>query len=370
MRFSDLPAEIRIQIWLASLEPRAVGLVPYEIKTNCWSLKSTVAVPAVLHVNSESRAEVLRHYKLLEFATATDRPALDVAPHILFNFALDTVYFVDRTPADAPLTDFTVPRPRKKPTAVSNALDIIIAKEEGNVFGPGMFRASEAGSRMDEWSYLFQGQSVSHIRSIPPGMEGLGTWTHVRYLRVDFAMFQSELAQYWAATEPFRRWMTSAAGRIEDPNTALRCLELVMGCEKGQKQNLKRMFRLVMRPENPALERGGDRWQRLREDGAVVFSVAPEIEALEARCLLFEVVDEQMSDGAMAKWDRLAVETRQSVFLRITLPRSSLLSRDLLIFWLVASRKRGMARGEIAPVHGLCLPDYGVIDNVFGRGSG
>lgn len=84
--FSLLYTELRFKIWKYALEPRIVSIRYNPTSRKC---ESPTPLPALLHVNRESRYETLRLYPLL-FATPT-------APsHIPFNPMLDTPYFPRR----------------------------------------------------------------------------------------------------------------------------------------------------------------------------------------------------------------------------------------------------------------------------------
>ncbi|KAB5577801.1 hypothetical protein GE09DRAFT_1214011 [Coniochaeta sp. 2T2.1] len=78
--FPDLPTELRLQIWRASCVPRVVT-VSWDIPTSTYRTHLTT-VPAILHVNRESRSEALSRVYTSFF---TPRP-------VYFAPDLDTLY--------------------------------------------------------------------------------------------------------------------------------------------------------------------------------------------------------------------------------------------------------------------------------------
>ncbi|GAW27139.1 putative cyclin-like f-box protein [Rosellinia necatrix] len=86
--FQQLPAELRLQIWVCTWEPRTVSLFPstddgYD-KLSFLRPGSKNRLPTSAYVNSESRSEALRYYKRC-FANR------DKTDFRWFNFRLDTL---------------------------------------------------------------------------------------------------------------------------------------------------------------------------------------------------------------------------------------------------------------------------------------
>ncbi|KAF4628260.1 hypothetical protein G7Y89_g9895 [Cudoniella acicularis] len=78
--FSQLPPEIRLKIWIFSIQPRVIELRTWkplaydlETKTPLEIAACSHSVPAILHTNKESRAEALRMYQLVEIGISTWR---------------------------------------------------------------------------------------------------------------------------------------------------------------------------------------------------------------------------------------------------------------------------------------------------------
>lgn len=90
---SNIPAEIRLNIWRMCWEPRTVEVHPYindrELDDIALfastTFRSTTPPPATLHICSESRIETLKYYSLV-FA------ARSKFPEVYFNFDLDRLY--------------------------------------------------------------------------------------------------------------------------------------------------------------------------------------------------------------------------------------------------------------------------------------
>jgi hypothetical protein len=101
--FPALPPELRLHIWEYLIQPRVV-LVAYfdpgitdlahsELRRQPYK----PAIPALLHVNHESRALALRHYEQT-FSWMTPGAFRVTRPkdyHAWFNFGLDTLYFLN-----------------------------------------------------------------------------------------------------------------------------------------------------------------------------------------------------------------------------------------------------------------------------------
>ncbi|KAL8348525.1 hypothetical protein RB601_002419 [Gaeumannomyces tritici] len=86
--FSSLPTELRLQIWRASFQPRAVE-VRYQPETDeCHTITHP---PAVLQVCHESREEAARHYRKA-FGTKTHEAT------IFFNPSIDILYIPRHRP--------------------------------------------------------------------------------------------------------------------------------------------------------------------------------------------------------------------------------------------------------------------------------
>ncbi|KAI1350090.1 hypothetical protein F5Y01DRAFT_286882 [Xylaria sp. FL0043] len=80
--FTQLPPELRLQIWRSSYHRRVVEVF-YDSEKDCCT--TSAPVPAVLQVCHESRCEALRIYKR-SFGTPSQEP------RIYFNRELDTLY--------------------------------------------------------------------------------------------------------------------------------------------------------------------------------------------------------------------------------------------------------------------------------------
>ncbi|KAJ2977520.1 hypothetical protein NQ176_g4322 [Zarea fungicola] len=354
--FGSLPPDIREHIWTMAVEPRCVGIVPRQVRSGQWTIRSTLPPPAVLQVNFEARRALLPQYPLLQaradLSGDVERAVLDVAPTIRFNFGLDTLHFVDTAPAARPFQDTIY----DKPTTPTNPLDLLILKEGPNSFGPGMSRMVACNLRAMEWAYILEAKQTDHFETLGHRSELLN-WIHVRYLRLDFNMFLSDLAQYWEMMRPFEKWMFHAAKRIQDPESSLRSCDLEM---RGGGKNRNRTFRLAPRPQRHSIFSGTrpSASQRLQEDGAVVFSDVVSSPGWEV--VLFEVVDVRTGDVAISKWEAFSAAQRQIPAPELIYPRLGPLAKDLSLFWALAIKKGTLAHGEMSAVHGLCLSDYGV----------
>lgn len=91
--FTDLPAELRVQIWQYSLpEPRNLVL-----SWNGEDFRSNAYAPNLAHVCRESRLELATKYELS--FSSQEYPA-----HIWFDFSCETLYVTDdayeRLPSD------------------------------------------------------------------------------------------------------------------------------------------------------------------------------------------------------------------------------------------------------------------------------
>lgn len=103
--FPHLPAELRTKIWRDTFAPRNV-LITYSPSTGKCS--SSTPLPATLSVNQESRYETLRFYRQC-FSTLLDCSTRGTPKYIIFNPAIDTLYFPRRGEMgyDASIRDFS-----------------------------------------------------------------------------------------------------------------------------------------------------------------------------------------------------------------------------------------------------------------------
>ncbi|KAF3071477.1 hypothetical protein CFAM422_006528 [Trichoderma lentiforme] len=378
VKFSQLPYELREKIWLDTIEPRLVGLIPCLVSKGRWSVKSTARPPVALQVNAESRRIVSKYYKILEtHSVANHKPAiyddiydgefvaLDVSPHILFNFDIDTLHFADTAPPDKPLPDAEV---RTKPKIPTNALDLLILKESLDAFqGPGFRLMLNAYERLQDWPYLLEAKDVSRD-SIRSGDPTLLNWTHIHYVRLDFNIFLSDLAIWWGFMHPYVLWMQQAVKHVEDPEDPIRSYDLVMVNGRGDKRKLQKTFRLALRPEKEAdaAYQSLSPIERLEQYGAVVFDEV--LPTPEGKAILFEVVDPLIGGEAIAKWKQFSIDQRARPSPHLTvLPRTTPFGADVAVLFHMAKGRRGLAHGAMSPVHGLCLADYGRDGGFRGR---
>ncbi|KAL7951789.1 hypothetical protein V8C42DRAFT_17477 [Trichoderma barbatum] len=376
VQFCHLPYELREKIWLDTIEPRLVGLVPCRVRNGRWSVKSTARPPVGMHVDAESRRILSKYYKNLETRSVENHKltdiydswfvVLDVSPRILFNFAIDTLHFADTAPPDKPLPDEEAQR--GKPEIPTNALDLLILKESMSSFdGPDFRGMIDTSTRIQDWPYLLEAKDVSHDY-IHSGDPRLLNWTYIRYVRFDFNMFLSDLAIWWAIMHPFVKWMQQAATRVEVPDDPIRSYDLVMVNGRGNKRKLEKTFRLALRPEKEAEPeyQSLSPIERLEKFGAVVFEEV--LPTPESKALLFEVVDPLIGGEAIAKWKQFSIDKRNPPPPGpLVLPRATAFGTDMQVLWLMASgERRGLAHGQMSPVHGLCTADYG-IDGGFRR---
>ncbi|EHK23826.1 uncharacterized protein TRIVIDRAFT_230340 [Trichoderma virens Gv29-8] len=376
VKFSQLPYELREKIWLDTIEPRLVGLVPHRDKRGRWSVKSTARPPVAMHVNAESRHILSKYYKNLETRSVMNHKptgiyeewpvVLDVSPRILFNFDIDTLHFADTTPPEKPLPDQEAQRRKSK--VPTNALDLLILKESMDAFqGPGFRLMINASARTQDWPYLLETQDVSHDY-IHSGDPRLLNWTHIHYVRFDFNVFLSDLALWWGLMHPFVKWMQQAATRVEVADDPIRSYELVMVNGRGNKRKLQKILRLALRPEKEAdaAYQSLSPIERLQQYGAVVFEEV--LPTPEGKAILFEVVDPLIGADAISKWKQFSIDKRVVPPPRPSiLPRATAFGADMEVLWQMASQKRGLAHGEMSPVHGLCLADYGIDGGFRGR---
>ncbi|KAL7791954.1 hypothetical protein V8C37DRAFT_132322 [Trichoderma ceciliae] len=375
--FSQLPYELREKIWLDATEPRLVGIVPRRVGRGLWSVKSTARPPVAMHVNSESRHMLGKHYKYLEARTVLNYKlnmwpyeewpiVLDASPWILFNFDIDTLHFADTTPPDKPLPDSEAQR--TKPNMPTNALDLLILKESMSAFqGPGFRGMIDASARIQDWPYLLEAKDVSH-EYIHSGDSRLLNWTRIRYVRFDFNMFLSDLAIWWGIMHPFVKWMQQAATRVEVPDDPIRSYDLVMVSGRGDRRKLQRTFRLALRPEkeSDAAYQALSPIGQLEQYGAVVFEEV--LPSPEGKAILFEVVDPLIGGEAVSKWKQFSIDRRATRPPNpVVLPRATTFGTDMEVLWQMAKHRRGLAHGEMSPVHGLCLADYGIDGGFRGR---
>ncbi|KAK4077136.1 uncharacterized protein Triagg1_4103 [Trichoderma aggressivum f. europaeum] len=368
VKFSQLPYELREKIWLDTIEPRLVGLVPHRVGKGQWSVKSTARPPVAMHVNAESRRIVSKYYNNLETRSVENHKTtghygewpvvLDVSPqHILFNFELDTLHFADTAPPDKPLPDVEA---RIKPKIPTNALDLLILKESLDAFqGPGFRLMLNAYDRLQDWPYLLEAKDVSN-GSVHSGDPTLLNWTRIHYVRFDFNIFLSDLAIWWGFMHPFVLWMQQAVNHVEAPDDPIRSCDLVMVNGRGGKRKLQKTLRLALRPEKEADEayQSLSPIERLEQYGAVVFEEV--LPTPEGKAILFEVVDPLIGGEAISKWKQFSMGQRlgRSPHLAV-LPRTTAFGSDMAVLWHMAKGRRGLAHGEMSPVHGLCLADYG-----------
>ncbi|KAL7910625.1 hypothetical protein GGI35DRAFT_445139 [Trichoderma velutinum] len=368
VKFSQLPYELREKIWLDTIEPRLVGLVPCRVGKGRWSVKSTARPPVAMHVNAESRRIVTKYYKYLETHSVTNHKligdyeewpiVLDVSPRILFNFDIDTLHFADTTPPDKPLPNLEAQR--IKPKIPTNALDLLILKESMDAFqGPGFRLMLNAYARLQDWPYLLEAKDISHDY-IHSGDPRLLNWTNIRYVRFDFNIFLSDLAIWWGHMHPFVLWMQQAATRVEVPDDPIGSYDLVMLNGRGDKRKLEKIFRLALRPEKEAdaAYQSLSPIERLEQYGAVVFEEV--LPTPEGKAILFEVVDPLIGGEAISKWKQFSIDQRATIPpAPVVLPRATEFGRDMEVLWQMVKGRRGLAHGEMSPVHGLCLADYG-----------
>jgi hypothetical protein len=375
--FSQLPYELREKIWLDTIEPRLVGILPRRVGRGLWSVKSSVRPPVALHANQESRRILSKHYKYLEAHTVLNHKlsrwpyeiwpiVLDTSPWILFNFDIDTLHFADTTPPDKPLPDTEAQR--TKPKIPTNALDLLILKESMNAFeGPGFRGMIDASARIQDWPYLLEAKDVS-LDYIHGGDPRLLNWTRIHYIRFDFNMFLSDLAIWWGIMHPFVKWMQQAATRVEVQDDPIRSCDLVMVSGRGDKRRLERTLRLALRPEkeSDAAYQALSPIQQLEQYGAVVFEEV--LPTPESQAILFEVIDPLIGSEAISKWKQFSISQRVSRPPNpLVLPRATAFGTDMEVLWQMAKHRRGLAHGEMSPIHGLCLADYGIDGGFRGR---
>jgi hypothetical protein len=101
--FPALPAELRLLTWEYLIQPRIVVVAyfnprrEYLERAQLWRQPRKPAIPALLHVNHESRALALRHYEqafFWKYPGASGRSKDPKNPHAWFNFGLDALYFL------------------------------------------------------------------------------------------------------------------------------------------------------------------------------------------------------------------------------------------------------------------------------------
>jgi hypothetical protein len=377
VNFPQLPYELREKIWLDTIEPRLVGLIPRRVGRGLWSVKCTVRPPVALHINRESRHIMNRHYKYLGARTVLNHKfvswpyegwpiVLDSSPWILFNFDIDTLHFADTTPPDKPLPDTEAQR--EKPKMPTNAMDLLILKESMRVFeGPGFRGMIDASARIQDWPYLLEAKDVS-LDYIYGGDPGLLNWTRIRHVRFDFNIFLSDLAIWWGIMHPFVKWMQQAATHVEVASDPIRSCDLVMVSGRGDKRKLERTLRLALRPEKEsnAEYQSLSPIEQLEQYGAVVFEEV--LPTPESKAILFEVVDPLIGNEAISKWKQFSIDQRVSRPPNpLVLPRATPFGTDMEVLWQMSKLRRGLVHGEMSPVHGLCLADYGMDGGFRGR---
>jgi hypothetical protein len=96
--FPKLSIQLRQRIWAFALRPRVVDVRRYWLPPKIHGYRTTTAPPTILHVNRESRAVALQHYKLSFCAKMSP-------PQTYFNFATDTL-FLDASVLEDSLNSF------------------------------------------------------------------------------------------------------------------------------------------------------------------------------------------------------------------------------------------------------------------------
>ncbi|KAN0098718.1 hypothetical protein V8E51_014381 [Hyaloscypha variabilis] len=122
--FSKLPAELRLKIWNAAIEPRIIFMLP-RIRTT---------VPVILQVCKESRAEVLPNYRILTYPSGKlevpgvgGRNNIDTWSRIFFNQSIDTVFYGE-SPAGSRDHDWDLPW-NELPTTVLQVQHLALSRE-------------------------------------------------------------------------------------------------------------------------------------------------------------------------------------------------------------------------------------------------
>lgn len=336
VRFQDVPEEIRLKIWLYTIQPRVVDLVVSRHRRG-WTLKSTSPPPAALSICHESRSAVYPYYSALDFKTSniTDpeddmKDPIDIAPYILFNFALDIVSFpyLPQTQKDMP----------------ASAHDLCLKIEFARELGPGFRRVLNLRERMLRWpDYVFDGaEAVSTW--IHGKVRVRGNWSRVRHLRIDARDFMNSGTIYGFAYS-----VVEMSARIERKDFALVTVDVVLASRPGGKQ--MRVFRLARRltyinDEERAI---GD---VLSKDGAVIF--ADWLRDKQCSCSFFEVVDPDTINAELIK--QIGEFSRQKLGQTDNNDFRPRMHHDLDIFW---GTGKGFGQGQMMPVQGLCLPWYG-----------
>lgn len=362
--FFDLPYELRARIWLESSGPRAVGIIPYQDDKGDWTIKSTLRPPTGMHVHSESRHMLSKHYKYLKVAASEDPNApgaaklfaLEAEPWILFDFDVDTLHFVHRSPTKEPVVDSVAAGVRA--AAGASVMNLLLLKELVSVIGAlPSFGGPGARDLVRDWPYLLGAKDVNSENTSTEIAQRLES-THVRHLRFDFDMFLSTAAvRFWQ----FTNWMPQAAKYIESPQNQLMSCDLIMGTDREDKAT-QRTLRLALRPEKesdpeyqalPAVE-------RLAKYGAVVFKGA--LPTPESKAIVFEVVDPRIGAEAISTWEAFSVQKNTPrVAMPNTMPNMPTdlgFRRYIGSFWGMYRDTKGLEDGEESFVHGLCLADY------------
>jgi hypothetical protein len=104
----------------------------------------------------------------------------------------------------------------------------------------------------------------------------------------------------------------------------------------------------------------------LEQYGAVVFEEV--LPTPESKAILFEVVDPLIGNEAISKWKQFSIDQRVSRPPNpLVLPRATPFGTDMEVLWQMSKLRRGLVHGEMSPVHGLCLADYGMDGGFRGR---
>lgn len=225
----------------------------------------------------------------------------------------------------------------------------------------------DASSRIQDWPYLLEAKDVS-LDYIYGGDPGLLNWTRIHHVRFDFNIFLSDLAIWWGIMHPFVKWMQQAATRVEVSSDPIRSCDLVMVSGRGDKRKLERTLRLALRPEkeSDAEYQSLSPIEQLEQYGAVVFEEV--LPTPESKAILYEVVDPLIGNEAISKWKQFSINQRVSRPPNpLVLPRATAFGVDMEVLWQMAKLRRGLVHGEMSPVHGLCLADYGIDGGFRGR---
>jgi len=121
--FSKLPAELRIKIWNATIEPRIIFILP----------RIRATVPTILQICRESRAEGLPQYQVLTYPSALEIPGvegrnnIDTWTRIFFNKSIDTIFYGE-SPEGSRDHDWDIPW-HELPTTVLQIHHLALSEE-------------------------------------------------------------------------------------------------------------------------------------------------------------------------------------------------------------------------------------------------